>query len=80
MCVNKRKRVFVWYTPEIPLPYGPSLYNGLPGLVLEVHWGKIVFKTTKIIVNPTQEIKILKPKKGIKINEKEYYKKGTEIG
>lgn len=80
MSSKKSKRPFVWFTPEIPVPYGPGLYNGLPGLVLEVNWGKIIFKTTKITLNPTSKIIIKKPKKGINISEKEYYKKATEIG
>lgn len=28
--------ILVWYTPEIPVPYGPMAYVGFPGLVLEV--------------------------------------------
>ena len=26
----------VWYSKEINVPYGPSIYNGLPGLVVQV--------------------------------------------
>lgn len=77
---KKSERVSVWFTPQIPVSYGPNLYNGLPGLVLEVNFGKIIFKTTKIILNPQQIVVITRPKKGIRINEKEYYKKATEIG
>lgn len=29
--------IFVWYTENIRLPFGPSNYLGLPGLVLEVY-------------------------------------------
>ena len=77
---KKSIKTSVWYTLEIPVPYGPSLYNGLPGLVLEANFGKIVFKATKIIVNPKNKTRINKPVEGIKIDEKEYYKKIKEIG
>lgn len=31
-------RIYVaWYTESIPLPYGPYLFGGLPGLIMEIH-------------------------------------------
>lgn len=38
--------IIAWFSPEIPLPYGPKQYGGLPGLILElqdemVHFGII---------------------------------------
>lgn len=32
----KKDSLLVWFTTDIPLPYGPQSYLGLPGLVLEV--------------------------------------------
>ncbi|QMU65174.1 MAG: GLPGLI family protein [Flavobacteriaceae bacterium] len=80
LSAKNSKRISAWFTLQIPVPYGPNLYNGLPGLVLEVNFGKIVFKVTKIILNPTKKIVLKKPSGGIKINEIEYYKKALEIG
>ncbi len=36
MVNEKNDSTLVWFTPEIPEPFGPAGYFGLPGLVLEV--------------------------------------------
>lgn len=33
---NKNQIITVWFTPDIPVPFGPAGYGGLPGLILEV--------------------------------------------
>jgi len=66
---------FAWYTPEIPVNFGPKKYHGLPGLVLEVQIGGLSFKASEIVLNPKESISIKKPIKGIKINEDEFYKR-----
>lgn len=73
--LEEKKQTIVWYTPEIPVRFGPKLYNGLPGLVLEVNRGQIVFLATKIILNPKENIIIRKPTKGIKIKYADYKQK-----
>lgn len=81
---NKNLTDEVWYTPEIPVQFGPTKYIGLPGLVLEVIAGKVRFTATKIQLNSQQPVSIERPNKGTKITEEEYTKKlqqiGTELG
>lgn len=51
----------VWFCPEFPLPYGPDIYFGLPGLVFEANQknSKIKFYLKKIEkLEETQPIKI----------------------
>ena len=71
----KMKDVIVtaWYTPQIPVSNGPSKYQGLPGLILEVHDGKQTIVCSKIVLNPEKKIEISEPKKGKVVNEKKYY-------
>lgn len=41
----------VWYTPQIPLPFGSKEFVGFPGLVLEVTSGATTFVASKIELN-----------------------------
>lgn len=65
------KQVIAWFTPQIPLNYGPSNYVGLPGLVLEVQRDKFSLHAIEINLNPEDSPKILGPKKNAKIKTQE---------
>lgn len=54
--------VIAWYAPEIPISNGPQTYGGLPGLILELHAGKIIYLCSEITLNPKKPIKIKVPK------------------
>jgi len=57
--VDKSFPIIAWYTPEIPLPYGPFTYGGLPGLILELQReGTTVFKAKTMRWDDNNEIKI----------------------
>ena len=71
--------IIVWYTPEIPLRYGPNLYHGPPGLVLEVYISKIRIVATKINYKNEKNCFIQKPKKGILVTEDKYKKMLSEF-
>ncbi len=62
----------VWYTPDIPVSNGPKMYYGLPGLILEVQYGKTTIACTEIVMNNSEKVTIEAPKKGKKVNQKEF--------
>lgn len=67
-----KKEVIAWYTPEISASFGPKNYVSLPGLILEISDGDLLFKAQKIELNPKKKIVIKKPTKGKKMDEKDF--------
>lgn len=71
---QKEQYITAWYTPEIPIANGPSDFDGLPGLILELHQGKMHYVCSKIVMNPKEKIEIIAPKKGKIVSQKEFDK------
>jgi GLPGLI family protein len=67
-----------WYTPQVPISNGPSDYQGLPGLILEINDGKTTIVCTEIILNPTDKLKIEAPKKGKVVTQEKFDKISEE--
>ncbi len=64
--------ITAWYTPQIPVSNGPAKYQGLPGLILEIHDGKLTVICSKIVINPQEKVEIEEPTKGKEVSQKEY--------
>lgn len=65
--------VEAWYSPEIPVPFGPNEFNGLPGLILELRDSHYTFYIKKITLGGNDiEIKALESK--IILTEEEHEK------
>lgn len=66
----------VWFTTKIPLPIGPNGMYGLPGAVLSVvsEGGKYSITASNVNFDKVDAKKIVKPKKGKKVSNKEFKK------
>lgn len=68
----EERTVTAWYTPQIPVNHGPDNYQGLPGLILEVHDGKLTIVCSKIVLSPKEKVDITEPDKGKEVNQEKY--------
>lgn len=70
----KEITITAWYTPQIPVSFGPGNYHGLPGLILEVNDGSETVICSKIVLNSKKESKIIEPDNGKELNQDAYDK------
>jgi GLPGLI family protein len=68
----KIETIVAWYTPQIPISNGPEQAYGLPGLILELNTENTTVLCSKIILNPENKDKIIRPSKGDLVTNKEY--------
>jgi len=68
----RETEIIAWYTPQIPLSHGPRMFDGLPGLILEIDDGNESILCSKIVLNPKDGVAIDEPKKGKKVSQEEY--------
>lgn len=63
--------VTAWFTTSVPYNFGPKRFSGLPGLILELHEGKLSFYAQKINLHKPL-LKVVRPIKGKKVTLKEF--------
>ncbi len=64
------EEIEAWFAPELPYSFGPLGYNGLPGLVLEMHRDKVVYKFKEI---QEKDVSIKLPKRSKEMTFEKYY-------
>jgi GLPGLI family protein len=69
---NTKMKPIVWFTPQIPVSFGPKEFTGLPGLVILVEMKNRTISTSKIVLNPKEKIVFKKLIKGDRITEEKY--------
>lgn len=90
--LKDNEKVYVWFSPEIPVNGGPYIFYGLPGLVLEsdsyfqsINANSIAYQDSKEFLSKLAEVKEkIDYKKAISIEEvfakKENFKRMVEKG
>jgi GLPGLI family protein len=86
--LDKKKQydVVAWYCPKLPYRFGPTFYNGLPGLIIEINYMKSTLVAVKIEkINKGEAIKKPKGKqlvsveKYIELKTKRYQEAKAEL-
>jgi len=66
---TKGGEVKAWFTEDIPIPDGPSVYQGLPGLILKVEMQDTEIYATKIRF--LEDLQVHRPTAGKKVTKEE---------
>ena len=67
----------VWFAPELPFPFGPKEFRGLPGLILAMEYNSYYFYADSIDLD-TKQRNVKKPTKGTTISPKNFYIKSSK--
>ncbi len=68
----KDKVIIAWYTPEIPVSFGPNNYWGLPGLILEINEEDNIILCSKVTLSNKEKSKIKVPNSGEKVTQMKF--------
>lgn len=66
------ENVVAWFCPTLPFSFGPTRYNGLPGLILELQEKNIAFTLKSLTLSQSTPLKIIIPSAKKTISQSEY--------
>lgn len=77
---EKDIEIIAWYAENLTSPTGPDIYNGLPGVILEMDIDSGAITFSAIDISAKADLKLLKePKKGKKVTPEGFQKALNEI-
>lgn len=76
---NIVRPIVAWFDPEIPVPFGPDGFGGLPGLILELEFANERYYVVDIDLNGS-DFNIQKPTNGKTVTYEEYQSILAQMG
>lgn len=73
---ERRFPIVAWFCPELPFPFGPMKYGGLPGLILELQTHLVLYAAKSITLGNDVDMPPLPDLE--RMTEKSYYEKLDE--
>ncbi len=68
---NEETKTIAWFTPDIPVNFGPNFYNNLPGLIVRVEDDMLIYSAKTISISMEAK-KIEKPSGGESITYEKF--------
>lgn len=77
---HKEKTIEAWYAPSLTINSGPLGFGGLPGLIIELNDGQVLYtlKEIKFDRKDSKKTKVKKPTKGKIVTEDQFYEITSE--
>lgn len=71
---DSTENIIAWFTPQIPLPIGPSRYGQLPGAILhvDINEGERTLTAQEIIIQEMDAAIFKEPSKGKEVTDEEF--------
>ncbi|WP_066222284.1 GLPGLI family protein [Formosa haliotis] len=68
----QKTQITAWYSPELPLSYGPDGYGQLPGLILQLEHNGVISTLKRLKFEANNPVTIDPPTKGKSISETDF--------
>lgn len=76
---SREKQIEAWFTPEIPLKFGPKGYAGLPGLIIELTENNMTFFLKELKYTDDKDLTLERPSEGIEMSKEDFADQSVKL-
>lgn len=76
---SREHKVEAWFSPEIPLKFGPKGYADLPGLIIELTENNVTFFLKELKYADEKDLNLDRPSDGIRMSKEEFADESVKL-